>query len=163
MKTPKSMTWESLVIFLDPARESELDTDVQLLKELNPRLAASEWIPSGSIVNIPGRALNVSYTEEGLKWTSSKTKYLYFNQANSRLVLGKTKNMLVLEGDLSKSPKVFVEDFVPRNHYRGSVIHPDQPTEYLWVDKGLRLLYVQKAQSLESELEELDLELGLKI
>ena len=42
MKTPKSMTWESLVMYLDPAREPELDRDVQLLKELNPRLATSE-------------------------------------------------------------------------------------------------------------------------
>lgn len=98
-----------------------------------------------------------------MKWTSSKTKYLYFKQASSRLVLGKGKNMLVLEGDLSMSPKVFVEDFIPRNHYRGIYEHHNQPTEYLWVDKGLRLLYVQKAQTLESELEELDLELGLKI
>lgn len=71
--------------------------------------------------------------------------------------------MLVLEGDLSMSPKVFVEDFIPRNHYRGMYEHHNQPTEYLWVDKGLRLLYVQKAQTLESELEELDLELELKI
>lgn len=42
VKIPKTMTWESLVLFLDPAREPELDKDVQLLKELNPRLATSE-------------------------------------------------------------------------------------------------------------------------
>lgn len=51
------------------------------------------------------KALNVSYTEEGLKTTANKTgRYVYFSNVTNikDLPMGK------------KSNKIYVEDFVPR-------------------------------------------------
>ena len=52
-----------------------------------------------------------------------------------------------MEGDTSTiSPNVFVEQFIPRNHIRGGRIDRDsQVSEFLWVDKALRLHYVPYA------------------
>ena len=57
---------------------------------------------------------------------------------------GELKLKVVMEGDTSTiSPNVFVERFVPRNHIRGNRIDRDaQVSEFLWVDKALRLHYV---------------------
>lgn len=77
-----------------------------------------------------GTALNVSYTVEGLKWTTNKVgKLLYFNKAY--LTSGKWV------GDLSPSPYVYVEKFVPQDQPSMA----GQVAEYTWIKKGTHLLY----------------------
>lgn len=36
------MYWEQLVLFLDPTREDQKESDIRILKEINPKLAVSE-------------------------------------------------------------------------------------------------------------------------
>jgi len=77
-----------------------------------------------------GTALNVSYTEDGLKWTTTIVGRLpYFKDAV--LVSGR------MVGDLSPSTEVYVEDFVPYDHSttRGQI------AEYAAIKKGTHLLY----------------------
>lgn len=77
-----------------------------------------------------GTALNVSYTEDGLKWTCNKRgKALYYKNAfiaGGRIV-----------GDFTPSPDVYVEKFVPVNHSA----YFKQMAESTWVDKAVRLVY----------------------
>lgn len=104
--------------------------------------------------NKAGVALNVSYTEDGLKWTGNKDgRALYYK--NARISGGK-----ITGKDLTKSNQVIVETFVPTNFdpYRrdknGEVI-VDQETgkplldsvnvfkqsaEATWVGKAIRLI-----------------------
>lgn len=80
--------------------------------------------------HIDGTALNVSYTEDGLKWTCNrKGKALYFKNAFI------TKGKLV--GDTTPATDVYVEKFVPVNHSA----YFKQMAESTWVDKALRLAY----------------------
>ncbi len=77
-----------------------------------------------------GAALNVSYSEYGLTWTTNKVgRLLYFTKA----FLKNGKKV----GDLTKSPNVYVERFVPRDH--NSTM--SQVAEYTWVKKATHLLY----------------------
>lgn len=81
-----------------------------------------------------GMPLNVSYTEDGLKWTSNKLgRALYYKKAQIRF--GK----IVHYGEYSNemSPDVYVELFVPKEHKRADM----QTAELRWVDKALRLCY----------------------
>lgn len=75
-------------------------------------------------------ALNVSYSEDGLRWTTNKVgRLLYFKKAY--LTSGR------MVGDLSPSEEVYVEKFVPRNHERTA----SQVAEYTWIKKATHLLY----------------------
>lgn len=77
-----------------------------------------------------GTALNVSYSEDGLKWTANKWKEsLYYKRAY--ISSGKIK------GDLTKSPDVYVEKFIPINHSDPF----KQAAESTWVGKALKLYY----------------------
>lgn len=84
-------------------------------------------------------ALNVSYTEDGLKWTTNKVgRLLYYNKAflsSGRMV-----------GDLSPSKAVYIERFVPRDHPTSSA----QVAEYTWIKKGTHLLYGSDAPAQKS-------------
>lgn len=75
-------------------------------------------------------ALNVSYSEDGLKMTTNKVgKLLYYKKAF--LTSGKKV------GDLSPANDVYVEKFEPRNHASAAA----QIAEYTWVKKATHLLY----------------------
>jgi hypothetical protein len=82
-----------------------------------------------------GMPLNVSYTEDGLKWTSNKLgRSLYYKKA--KIQFGKIVHYGE-EHDTSISPDVYVELFVPKEHKRTDM----QTAELRWVDKALRLCY----------------------
>jgi len=72
----------------------------------------------------------VSYTVEGLKWSTNKLgKALFFKKAiitNGKIV-----------GDLSPSPEVYYELFDPIEHYNLTL----QRAELRCLDKALRLCY----------------------
>lgn len=144
-KLPKEMTWGEI--------SEWIEVEVELLHDLNPKLARiNTKLKLGTIIIVPGKALNVSYSVEGLKWTASKTRLHYFkNPVRLKTVSYESDEQLklkvVMEGDTSTiSPNVFVEQFIPRNHIRGGRIDRDsQVSEFLWVDKALRLHYVPYA------------------
>ena len=95
-------------------------------------------------------ALNVSYTEDGLKWTTNVSgKLLYYQngkfQRNINLSESLSKGEVVdtyvsiVSNDnkpLRTSNKVYVEKFVPTNQttFKGQI------AEYTWVDKAYHLL-----------------------
>lgn len=79
-------------------------------------------------------ALNVSYSKEGLYWTANKTgRLIYFQNAFLKFGHGTP----YFSGNTVKSPKVYVEKFVPRT-FTNPKFHK---SETVWVDKALRLLY----------------------
>lgn len=88
-----------------------------------------------------GRALNVSYTEDGLKYTTSLGgKLLYFNDAWLKVLYRDNQPYFVgVQGDLEKSKLVYVEKFIPTNKSNLR----DQIAEYTWTDKAYRLLLTQ--------------------
>jgi len=99
-------------------------------------------------------ALNVSYTRIGLRWTTDRNRNLsYFKSAQLRHrknVLGEYvpyfhKNT---PDGLEKSSNVYVEKFVPRDHYKDSegnstsTLDPRlQVAEYIMTSKALKMLY----------------------
>lgn len=96
-----------------------------------------------------GMALNASYTEDGLKWTTNnRGKLLYYENArlgsmiNLKRSLEKGEpivtNVYIESNDFSplrKSNDVYVEQFVPTNQ---STIK-GQVAEYTWADKAYHL------------------------
>lgn len=84
------------------------------------------------------RALGVSYTEDGLKWIVSRNqRLLYFKDAF--LKINPKTNFPEFKGDLSKSDRVIVEKFIPRDFLYSPYI---QSNEYRCVDKALRMSYI---------------------
>jgi hypothetical protein len=84
------------------------------------------------------KALNVSYSKEGLYWTMNKTgRLLYFEKALLKFGSGTP----YFSGTLTKSNKVYVERFVPRT-FPNPVLNK---IEAQWADKALRLLYGQQS------------------
>lgn len=96
-----------------------------------------------------GTALNVSYSEDGLKWTTNATgRLLYYDNAHIVPIVDLKssikENRTVIShisingyGEVPrKSDKVYVEKFVPTNQptLKGQI------AEYTWVDKAFRLL-----------------------
>ena len=88
-----------------------------------------------------GKALNVSYTEDGLKYTTSLGgQLLYFKNARLKVITRDNQTTFVgVEGDLEKSKSVYVEKFVPTDKKNPR----DQIAEYTWTDKAYRLLLAQ--------------------
>lgn len=92
-----------------------------------------------------GRALNTSYSEDGLKWsTSANGRLIYYKNAIISREWKKdygtgewTVGSVSITGDLTPNPDVYVEQFVPTNH---SNIR-QQIAEYTVVSKAYRLLY----------------------
>lgn len=99
-------------------------------------------------------ALNVSYSRFGLRWTTDRNRNLsYFRSAQLRHrkdVLGNYvpyfhKN---ISDGLEKSSNVYIEKFIPRDHYKdsengaSSVLDPRlQVAEYIMTSKALKMLY----------------------
>jgi len=80
-----------------------------------------------------GTALNVSYSEDGLKWTCNKWKQsLYYKNAY-------VSNGKIRGSNLEKSPDVYVEKFVPINFSEAELFK--QQAESTWVGKALKLYY----------------------
>jgi len=90
-----------------------------------------------------GKAINVSYTKEGLKWTADKnSKLLYYK--NARLEHRLIDNIYYpkFAGDLTPDPTMTVELFVPTDQYRGDQLFlPAQLAEIKMVDRAMRMLY----------------------
>jgi hypothetical protein len=91
-----------------------------------------------------GQALNTSYSEEGLKFTTSPNgRLLYFKDAKlardyKQLPDGQwVATKVGFVGDLSPNPDVYVEQFVPKNHNHQRT----QVAEYITVSKAYRFLY----------------------
>lgn len=86
-----------------------------------------------------GNALNVSYSLEGLYWsTNASGKLIFFRNAQLMKVYGKDAlptNVRIV-GDTRLSDKVYVERFVPTNRptLRGQI------AEYTWTRKAQALL-----------------------
>lgn len=86
------------------------------------------------------RALNVSYSEEGLMWSTNATgKLIYFEDARLERVYNRDGNItnVKIRGNLNLNPNVYVEKFVPSNQPTSK----GQITEYTWTSKAYRLLY----------------------
>jgi len=78
-----------------------------------------------------GAALNVSYSEEGLKWSCNKTgRAIYFQK-------GYIRGGKLPEGIMSA--EVYVERFKPGNKKSQFL----QQAECTWIGKALRLMYFQ--------------------
>lgn len=87
-----------------------------------------------------GRLLNVSFSEEGLKWTiSPQGKLIYFKKANIKRIHNSEYRIVAIEpkGNLTMSEKVFVEPFVPRNSSNAYL----QAAEYAGIHKAYKLWY----------------------
>lgn len=91
------------------------------------------------------KPLNVSYTEEGLRWTCNKdAKLLFYKNAYLRhRDIGEKIWQPYIVGDTKRNPHVVVEKFVPKDHRRedGRLNIHLQKAEYLWCNKAMRLLY----------------------
>lgn len=103
-----------------------------------------------------GRALNVSYSEDGLRWTVNKLgRSLYYRDAIMRLN-SKTKfpELVTKRKTLEKNRDVFVEKFIPKNHWKpnGKLNIANQVAELLWIDKALRLCYYVEPKEEENPL-----------
>lgn len=99
-----------------------------------------------------GKLLNVSYSEEGLKWTQNRfRKLLYFRKARLQVTLVNGKPHLIPVGDLSKSDHVYVEEFIPQDHYNkhGQLDRDKQLAEYQWCNKAVKLYYYIPQDSYE--------------
>lgn len=86
------------------------------------------------------KALNVSYTVDGLKWTTNfnANKLVMYRNAWIDHVDG----VPTIAGDLTPSRKVYVEKFIPMDHYdERNRLKKEQISEYTAVDKAQRLLY----------------------
>lgn len=86
-----------------------------------------------------GRALNVSFSVEGLHWTSNQSgRLLYFKKAKLEREYNDAYEPIGVKivGDKTPSTSYYVEKFVPTDK---STIK-DQLAEYTAVDKGYRLL-----------------------
>ncbi len=79
--------------------------------------------------------MNVSYTEEGLKYTQNNSgKFIYFKNA---YVDRTNKDKITFRGELKRNKDYYIEDYVPRNHRNPSA----QKQEFLMMNKAYRLLY----------------------
>ena len=89
-----------------------------------------------------GKALGVSYTEQGLKYVTATDGSLpYYRKAflSTRIdEFGDTE--IYIRGDTRKSTRVKVEKFVPTDQRSGKLMR----AEIQAADKALRMLYVQK-------------------
>ena len=48
--------------------------------------------------------------------------------------------------NLKRSKQVIIEEFIPRDHQQHQkVLVEDQKAEYLWTNKGLRMLYTDES------------------
>ena len=131
MRIPFQMTWEQL--------SNWSHTPIADLQWLNKGLLKFEYLRENTPVIIPGKALNVSYSEDGLKWTINKYgKSLYHEDA----YLCRNTDRLLFKGkSLARRGDVCVLPFIPKDHIVGTIMdHDAQKAEYLWCNKALHLL-----------------------
>lgn len=77
--------------------------------------------------------LNVSYTVEGLMWTTNKLgKSLFFKDT----IVSKGK-IMPKGGKYVEADDVYYEKFAPINH----TVYPLQTAELRWLDKAMRMSY----------------------
>lgn len=85
------------------------------------------------------KLLNVSFSEDGLKWTlSPQGKLIYFKHAYLRRIHNKEYNLVHVEivGN-NKNPNVIVEEFIPTNFSNPYM----QAAEYAGIHKAYKLCY----------------------
>ena len=131
VKLPFAMNWEQLAVWTSSSLED--------LMQLNKKLINIEYLKEGTWAVVPGKALNVSYSEDGLKWTTNKfAKSLYYENA----YLFQTDKGPQFKGNMKRKANVMVSAFIPKDHILGSRMNHDaQKAEYLWCNKALHLLY----------------------
>jgi len=84
-----------------------------------------------------GKALNISFSEEGLRWTCNKYgRALYYEDAYLKHILIDDMWHPYISGNKEKSSRVVVEKFIPRNHTKLSY----QIAEFMWCNKAIKLL-----------------------
>lgn len=84
------------------------------------------------------KALNVSYTEDGLKYTQDiNRRWIYFTKAKMVVVPSDVGYTMDFKGNTQKSQGTYVEDFVPRLHGRLDL----DKAELTWMGKAYRLCY----------------------
>lgn len=106
---------------------------IALLKEKELMCMRDQW----------GRLLNVSYTEEGLRWTFDKLgRPMYYTYPNTVFTNYGYLNARFV-GTMEKNPYVTIEKFVPVNHYNenGTINLSKQKAEILYLDKALRIIF----------------------
>ena len=87
------------------------------------------------------KAINVSYSIDGLQWSTTKEgKYVYFDQPK----VVNTGYLTHIEGK-STNPNYYVEAFIPRDHFLkdGQIDKRNQSAEFFVIDKAMRLLAPQ--------------------
>lgn len=127
---------------------------MEKLKELNPKIAFTQKVREKTTIVYPGKALGVSYSEEGLKYVcNNRGDMLYFKDALYSDINSWNSPTL------KRSNKVYVEDFVPMDHivknHKGEYLDKNnQTSEIMATDKALRLYYVSSgdANSPDKEL-----------
>lgn len=75
------------------------------------------------------KALNVSYSPDGLKLTANKAGKLRYYKNAFFVTDGE------IRGDMTPSRSVYIEKFVPKDHTNRS----NQIAEFLWIDKAMKL------------------------
>ena len=100
-------------------------------------MKVEEVISRGNLVVLRSalnhRALNVSYTEDGLLYTlDNQGKFIFFKNAWVSLQNG----YLIFKGDTRLNEKVYVEKFVPKTFDAINL----QKAEYTFMNKALKLL-----------------------
>ncbi|MFN7301674.1 MAG: hypothetical protein ACK5U7_09400 [Bacteroidota bacterium] len=95
------------------------------------------------------RALNVSYSKEGLIYTlDNQCKFIMFKNAWVKNIGGR----LTFKGNTALNEKVYVEKFIPRNFDEANL----QKAEFTFIDKALKLLnYHEILSQLERTSKEL--------
>ena len=79
------------------------------------------------------KALNISATIDGLKWTENKTRRsMYYNDAIFKIINGK----ISLVGDFKVSNQNYVEKFYPRK-FKNPFLNMCENT---WINKAIRQL-----------------------
>jgi hypothetical protein len=137
-----------------------LDQNKQVGRSLNPiEPRIRELVKSGNFYVIRRKKnnepLNVSYSKFGLRWTTDRERnLLYFKRAQLRHKKDIEGNMIPyfwkygVDG-LEKSNDIYVEQFIPRDHYKiaedGSITKTLdsrlQVAEYMFTSKALKMLY----------------------
>lgn len=86
-----------------------------------------------------GTAINVSYSESGLKWTTlaGRTDLIFYKDAKLKHQKLGSFYLPYIDGDTSKSPNYRVEKFIPTDQKTGY----QQKMEFRAIDKALKLLY----------------------
>ena len=86
-----------------------------------------------------GKPLNVSYTPEGLKYTSNKMGRLLLYDNGKLVRLG---DRIVIQSNNEKplklSDKVYIERYVPPQLEVGNVLYK---MEFVWAEKAYKMLY----------------------